>query len=45
MQKEIINYIKKNKKYKNQLENKILSGNKYIFINNYFKCHWIKCSN
>ena len=36
---------KEKKKYKNQLENKVLSGNKYISINNYFKCHWIKCSN
>ena len=28
----------------NHLENKVQNGNKYIFINNYFKCQWTKCS-
>lgn len=27
-----------------QLENKVLNDNKYIPINRYFKCQWIKCS-
>ena len=47
--KEIIKPQKEKKnnkeKIQNQLENKDKNGNKYISINNYLNCQWIKCCN
>ena len=40
----VMKYNRRKKIYKinpKQLEN----GNRNIYINNYFKCKWIKCSN
>ena len=38
--------IQQKKKYIQKKNPKQLeSGNKNIYINNYFKCKWIKCSN
>ena len=36
---------RKKRETQNQLENKVLNGNKYISINNHLKCQWTECSN
>ena len=35
----------KREELQKQPENNLQKGNKYIPINNHFKCQWIKCSN
>ena len=37
--------VTEEKRLKKSTPNKEENGNRNIYINNYFKCKWIKCSN
>ena len=45
--KETLKQLLKEEERKNKEEHKYVqeNGNKYVPINNHFKCKWIKCSN
>ena len=41
----IVKKYKRRKKIYKTTPNNLKNGNRNIYINNYFKCKWIKCSN